>query len=355
MNDLSERIGDKKVYLYGAGNLGKRLSHFLKHQGIKIECFLDREKSSSLIEGLKVENPFTGKIDHKNALVIASIFNRDISFLDIKNKLLAIGFDNIISFVEFHPYCSHEFGNWYWLSNDKDYLFDERKIEVVYNSLSDTLSREIFSAIIRTRKTDIYEYLPIPYPIEEQYFSEDVPLNKFKDFIDCGAYDGDTLDVLINRKIPINKYYAFEPDLHNFKKMTNKARKYGSQTILFPCGVHSNTEFFRFNSGAGEGSMISDEGNEVIQCVALDDVLVNVISEPVLLKMDIEGAELDALKGAERLIKTCDIDLAICLYHKPQDILEIPQLISSFGNYKFYVRLYGHYGMELVLYAIKQK
>jgi hypothetical protein len=73
-----------------------------------------------------------------------------------------------------------------------------------------------------------------------------------------------------------------------------------------------------------------------------------------LLKMDVEGAELNALKGAENLIKNNDIDLAICLYHKPQDILEIPLLISTFGKYEYYIRLYGHYGMDLVLYAIKK-
>jgi hypothetical protein len=72
-----------------------------------------------------------------------------------------------------------------------------------------------------------------------------------------------------------------------------------------------------------------------------------------MLKMDIEGAELEALKGAGSLIRKSDVDLAICLYHKPHDILEIPMLISAFGSYSSYLRLYGHYGMELVMYAIK--
>jgi hypothetical protein len=72
-----------------------------------------------------------------------------------------------------------------------------------------------------------------------------------------------------------------------------------------------------------------------------------------MLKMDIEGAELEALKGAKSLITQADMDLAICLYHKPRDIFEIPRLISTFGSYSYYLRLYGHYGMDLVMYAIK--
>jgi hypothetical protein len=71
--------------------------------------------------------------------------------------------------------------------------------------------------------------------------------------------------------------------------------------------------------------------------------------------MDIEGAELEALKGAEKLIKQADVDLAICLYHKPRDIFEIPKLISAFGRYSCYLRLYGHYGMDLVMYAIRNR
>jgi FkbM family methyltransferase len=354
MNDLLRKIDGKKVYLYGAGNLGKRLCCFLKHHDIKIECFLDKKKSLSLIEGLKVEDPFTGEINKKDALVIVSIFNRDVNFLDIKKQLSAVGFDDIISFIEFYPCCFHKFGDWYWLSGDKDYLSDDQKNDSIYNSLCDSLSQEIFSSIIKTRKTNSYECLPNPYPIEEQYFFKDIPLNRYNEFIDCGAYDGDTLDALVNKEIPIDKIYAFEPDLCNFNKLANKIRSYGRQAVLFPCGVHSSTELLRFNSGAGEGSMISDEGDEIIQCVALDDVLIDVISGPTLLKMDIEGAELNALKGAEHLIRNHNVDLAVCLYHKPHDIIEIPQLISTFGKYNFYIRLYGHYGMELVLYAIKQ-
>ena len=354
MNKLSERIGNKKVYLYGAGNLGNRLCSFLKRNDVQIECFLDKNKKASLIEGIEVKCLSSIELDDSDTLVIVSIFNRDVNYIEVKQQLIAAGFDDVISFIEFYPYCSHEFGDYYWLSGNKEYLFDENKIGLVHDSLSDSLSREIFSAIVKTRKTDSYEQLPYPYPMAEQYFSKDVPLRNYRKFIDCGAFDGDTLDALEKQKTPVETIYAFEPDQDNFNNLSQKARGYGKQVILFPCGVHSNTNLLRFNSGAGEGSMISDEGSEIIQCVALDDVLINPISGTTLLKMDVEGAELDALRGAENLIKNNDVDLAICLYHKPCDIIEIPRLISTFGKYEFCIRLYAHYGMDLVLYAVKQ-
>jgi len=272
-----------------------------------------------------------------------------------KEQLLHIGFEKVISFLEFYPYCSGELGDWYWMSNNKEYLYDDKTLNFVSDLLKDTLSKDIFASVINTRKSNNYEFFPKKYPIEEQYFSKDIPLRNYAEFIDCGAYDGDTLDAMKNHEYTTQKIYAFEPDLQNFQKLSDKVKEYHRQAVLFPCGVHSHTELLCFNSGAGEGSAISKEGEAMIQCVALDDVLIHTVSGPAFLKMDIEGAELSALKGAENLIRNADVDLAICVYHKPTDIVEIPQLISTYGDYDFYLRLYGYYGMDLVLYALKKK
>ena len=71
------------------------------------------------------------------------------------------------------------------------------------------------------------------------------------------------------------------------------------------------------------------------------------------IKMDIEGAELDALKGAEQTIKKVHPKLAISAYHKFEDLLEIPQFIQVIdSSYKFYLRRHSHLVHELVLYAL---
>ena len=71
------------------------------------------------------------------------------------------------------------------------------------------------------------------------------------------------------------------------------------------------------------------------------------------IKMDVEGAEYEALRGAEQTIRTQRPKLAISIYHKPEDILDLPQLLLSYQpEYRFYLRHYCIFNNETVLYAI---
>jgi len=76
-----------------------------------------------------------------------------------------------------------------------------------------------------------------------------------------------------------------------------------------------------------------------IETISLDEYLKDEKEKVTFIKMDIEGAELNALKGAERIIREQKPKLAICIYHKPEDVWEIPSLLLNFvSDYKFYIR-----------------
>jgi hypothetical protein len=108
------------------------------------------------------------------------------------------------------------------------------------------------------------------------------------------------------------------------------------------------------SNNAPSTSKIDEKGEDIIQCIAIDDVLHGF--KPTFIKMDIEGAEVEALKGAENTIKAYLPQLAICVYHRLSDIWEIPLLIKSFyEGYKFYLRSYNFMGLETVLYAFPDK
>lgn len=101
----------------------------------------------------------------------------------------------------------------------------------------------------------------------------------------------------------------------------------------------------------GEGSAkVASEGNDRIEVVSLDSYIKEKVT---FIKMDIEGAELEALKGCQNTIKKYRPKLAISVYHKKEDIIEIPGYIMSLvPDYHFYLRHYSSGFAETVLYAL---
>lgn len=101
----------------------------------------------------------------------------------------------------------------------------------------------------------------------------------------------------------------------------------------------------------GGGGKVSEDGRTIIAGESIDNVLKG--DRATFIKMDVEGAELKSLIGAENTIKNYKPRLAISIYHKPSDIYEIPQLLMEYRpDYRFYIRHYTSYIWETVLYAI---
>ncbi|MBP1672510.1 MAG: methyltransferase [Bacteroidetes bacterium] len=338
------------VFLYGAGNIGKQIYSVLVQNGIQIDSVFDKFASSNNV--FEVINPFVDNvIDTDNSIIIVTIFNRDVNYNAIKKELNKLGFTTIVSIIEIFPIFSEYDFNWFWLSTNLTYLKDA---DLIKDLFVDEKSKEIYSQIVEARKSYSYEKLPCPENIQNQYFSEDVPWSPIGDFIDLGAYDGDTIDSILTKKITFDRIIAFEPDLKNFNILSEKVRSSGIHAMLYPCGTYSRTTQISFSNDGSEGSKIDPSINTFssIQCVALDDIFNNCLNQNTYIKMDIEGAELDTLKGCQKLIKKYKPKLAVCLYHKPEDIITIPKFLHEIHSYKFYVRQYGFYGLETVLYAI---
>ncbi len=105
----------------------------------------------------------------------------------------------------------------------------------------------------------------------------------------------------------------------------------------------------RFNDTHGPSSYISDSGNTFIQCISLDDILPSLI--PTYIKMDIEGAEIEAIKGARNIINEHKPELAISVYHKIEHLWNVPLLLKSIkSNNKLYLRSYTHISQETLFY-----
>lgn len=170
-------------------------------------------------------------------------------------------------------------------------------------------------------------------------------------FADIGALDGETTKYFLDH-FENGHAYVLEPNPKQFDVTKKRLQEY-PQVELFPYGAYDQNTTLRFDSCDGdEGSArVSESGETRIEVRKLDDLLRG--RKVTFIKMDIEGSELAALRGAERIIREQRPKLAICVYHKPEDMWEIPSFIlNCCPDYKLYLRHYSISYTETVLYAI---
>lgn len=175
-------------------------------------------------------------------------------------------------------------------------------------------------------------------------------------FVDAGAFDGQTSAMFVRWAEKYRKIFALEPDPQNREKCRKALEAIGAEYEILPFGAWNKREQLSFAVGLNGGSHVNDSEHDVnekqitIEADKLDDLIHEKVS---FIKMDIEGAEINALRGAEGTIKTYKPKLAISVYHKKEDIWEIPKLILSYvPEYRLYLRHYSPFKDETVLYCI---
>ncbi|MCD8543308.1 MAG: FkbM family methyltransferase [Sulfurospirillum cavolei] len=225
-----------------------------------------------------------------------------------------------------------------------------------YQLLNDLISKETFVAFINAKISGNSDELYSLYT-PNQYFHSSIirDFSSIQTYIDCGAYNGDTIRVFIDKvKENYKKIYAFEPSVKAYNELSNYVDENKLNKVsIYNKGVGASSCQLNFNtdSTGGEKSFLCKEGEDIIDIVTIDDILQD--HEVDFIKMDVEGYELDALKGAENTIKKYHPVLAISVYHKPDDLIKIPFYIKNiFPSYKLYLRNHLHIAQELILYAI---
>lgn len=347
--------GSVPIFIYGTGVFAQDVYRAMLQNGRVVSAFLDhRQPVPRSLNGVPVMHPESAR----GTVVLLGIHNRDADVLSIIRKLERIGVKHIVSPVEIYDFLDDLLGVRYWLTNRDFYTHCKFLIEEAYSLLADDSSRSLYSSVLEFRVTGNYEVLPAP-DFENQYFPPDIPAWETPlRLVDCGAFDGDTLLAFANAGIKINAAAAFEPDLLNFAKLSQYVSLHKdeiNQIMLFPCGVYSTAAQLTFETSQGSASSISGDSKAVIQCLTLDESIPTFA--PNLIKMDIEGAEYDALLGARQLISAHTPGLAISLYHRPEHLWQLPLLAKNIapGKYNFYMRSHALNDFELVLYAIPKR
>lgn len=323
------------VYIYGIRKTSEYVVKVLREAGIEIsgyvvdECYytdLNKEKNIYLFSQIESS--------HYDIVVGFSLYCISYEKME-KNE---IGNKGNVYVVDFKHLIDRE----YFKGNID-------KFQETYSMLQDELSKKTMTAFLQCRMNDkgraLYEvYRP------NQYFDDIMTFDRDEVYVDCGMYNGDTIMEFIQRVPEYRHIYGFEIDKSNIKKMeSNNIR----DLTVINKGVWSRETELSFISD-NTSSSISHEGGNKVWTTTIDSVCGD--EKVTFIKMDIEGSELEALRGACNTIKKNMPKLAICVYHKKEDLITIPQYLKQFNNekykYKFYLRHHGMGPDELVLYGI---
>ncbi len=210
-----------------------------------------------------------------------------------------------------------------------------KKIARVYNLLEDEQSRKTYADVINFKISGKIDYLNACTAPQSEVYDQLIKLSDDEVYVDLGAYNGDTALEFINAcNGRYKSIYAFEPNPRNFRKMT---KNIGERANFYPinAGAWSSTGTFSFTKGEGRMTMISEKGKTTAECCAVDDT---VKEQATLIKLDVEGAENEAILGAERHIKG-GAKIISALYHRNEDMFDIPLLIHELNpKLKMYIR-----------------
>jgi FkbM family methyltransferase len=358
------------ILIFGAGSHGRKLASSLQTCGIKVHAFVTSTAGSQEeVNGIPLYSAANLPEEMRTSYPIAcGIFNRSDAYAELSDFLEKNGLSNILWPWDYYPYAHKELGWCYWLDPKPRQLKEWQEMpsyQKVVSHLSDEESRSTVDRIISFRTgTDLS--LSSFSSSDPQYFNrltlQALPSDRPTRYLDVGAFDGDTLKALC-RLAPVSTAILVEPDPRNYRALVSNLRHLVStnpslQPLALPIGAGNEHGTFLL-SGDGESVTFSDSissdslPSQSVTVVPLDDLLPNGTVD--FIKIDVEGHDWAAIQGMEALIQRSRPIIAVSLYHRPNDIIELPlalmNLLSSLP-YLYYIRQHMKNSFETVFYAI---
>ena len=349
------------VWVHGCGGFGRSVARALADSDCRVLGFLDRKggtrKDGAEIDGLAVLHPEAiDDFDVAGAFHVHGLMNHYASSREVTDWAIGRGFEGLLFPADLYRVPGFTCQN-YWLGPPTEMLAHLDAIEQVYDSLADGKSRSLFVGLIRYRLTTDPRLHP-RVETTEAYAPDFLPIfDRPITFIDGGAYTGDTLESLLACGVAVKDWIAFEPDARNMRALRATAQRNAARVAsitLSRHGLSDRAERVAFADGEGETSHLiavasGEPGTTWIDVMRLDDAIDR--KTDVYVKLDIEGAEMAALRGMPRLLMSSPT-LAVSIYHKPNDLWEVAlYLRKEAPKANFRIRQYNHHGFDTVLYV----
>jgi FkbM family methyltransferase len=337
----------KFVVFYGCGAIFHGIaSSWEKHIGVKIDfcCDSDSTKWGKMFRGIQCISP----VELKNMKNECAVYVTIGDFQPIFRMLTDNGFPavNVVSknALDIASYIT---------SCQQDEI--SSNLFRAYEMLSDDQSRKVFSAVVHhVLDAESNPNTMLNVCEADQYFPYDVmELSQHERLVDIGAYNGDTIRDFVNRtEGKFDQIFSFEVDSINFNALQNNVSKMPERDRIkiFNLGIWDTEREITYSIGESE-STVGVAGEGIGHVVPLDNVLKD--ERVTIIKMDIEGAEPQALHGARNIIQAQKPKLSICVYHDFRHLWEIPFYIKSLApEYRIYLRHHTNLEYETVCYAI---
>jgi FkbM family methyltransferase len=353
--NLNSYLNAPKV-IVGAGGAAWWILQGFTRNSLKIDGFVvTKEYGITETCGYQVFSPSNwNELPHPigEYVAIIGIMNPEIDVDLIASDLRASGWSQVITFSQFASELFKESEINCAMLDPKIVLRSQEALSEVRNMLCDDKSKACLDHLIEyVQDFSENETQICPNP----YFAQELPrwATPLR-VLDCGAYDGDTLRQAVENNYVIEASVCFEPDASNYLKLVANT-PLGAKRLNLPVAVGAETTTLHFSAQSSSGSQVIDDGGIAVQCISIDQAFFNW--GPNLIKMDIEGSEFSALRGAEATIKNYRPDMAISVYHTPYDITQIPLWIKKVlgDDVRYYLRRHSRTVADTVLYVYPKR
>jgi FkbM family methyltransferase len=353
-------LGDN-IVLFGAGRFGRLVNSKLHDLQIQPIAFADNNPAfwGKTIDGVEVISPKeAATLYGRRAVFVVCIWNGEAHdrMADRVRQLESLGCKAVVPFGSLFWKHHEAFLPHYCLDLPQKVLLHRKRIRAAMQLWSDDYSREEFVAQVGFRASINLDLISRTSSGKHYFPPNLFSLGEDEVFIDCGAFDGDTIaDFIEETKGCFQSILAFEPDAVTFPRLQERVQQFGggcSEKIqLSQTAVGRKPGTISFEA---TGTMLSvvGSGSNVVRVVELDAALASF--NPTFIKFDVEGFEPEALMGASQLLSRTRPILAVSAYHQQSHLWSIPLLLSSLlpERYEFFLRPHGSESWDLVCYAI---
>ncbi|SDZ41958.1 FkbM family methyltransferase [Delftia lacustris] len=362
---ISNHGAASRMFILGTRGLAAHLIEAQKHGRYVIAAVVDDllHQSESHYHGIPLitTSAFIKICQGKNNIFAVNTCgqkNPKVFFNDVcsSNHIPHMNFEQAVRAFQLQGLVDHRMDDW-----GPHIIRNTERYQALAQRMADPFSAKTLYSILNFRLTCHHSHY---YRIEQSYSSlyfESGLLHFGNEerMVDCGASIGESLYGFLNATNGIfSRNWLIEPDRFNIQTLRNILIEdihptLASRISIHACGAGENSCRLAFQHQGGHGSSIQSancptQESEFIDVHPIDDI---VDEAPTFIKMDVEGHELPALRGAEQTLKSSAPKLAISTYHRPSDLLDLTDyIISQQPGYKIGLRHHGHYRWDTCLY-----